>query len=286
MPPPPSKPDEPVHWPIPKFNLRVEDLLHPGASVFFQNAEALSALKDAVLSSFKWLYHTPDMAPTNVKSILLVLRPMEGVAFTRGSASEKEIHFSLDYIKRTEARAREEILGVITHEVVHCYQYNANETCPGGLIEGFADYVRLRSSLAPPHWNQNAGDKYKWDAGYETTAYFLDWIARKYGEDKIRELNERMKDAKYDEEMFSQLIGKSVQTLWKAYSDELDPLPSPPRNPTTNWPEPQLNFRVEDLEHPASQIFLEHINPVIAMTEAMASTFKWLYAQPEKAPNK
>ena len=37
-----------------------------------------------------------------------------------------------------EARARHEIQGVLTHEMVHCFQYNAKETCPGGLIEGIA----------------------------------------------------------------------------------------------------------------------------------------------------
>ncbi|KAG7099768.1 hypothetical protein E1B28_001580 [Marasmius oreades] len=213
---------------------------------------------------------------------------MEGVAYTCGSASEKEIHLSLDHIKNSEARAKEEILGVITHEIVHCYQYDARKTCPGGLIEGFADYVRLRSSLDPPHWKRNGGDKHKWDAGYETTGYFLDWIARTHGEDKLRGLNERMKDAKYDEKMFIEVTGKSVHALWKAYSHELDiPVPPPPRprNPTTNWPEPQLNFRVEDLEDPGAKIFFEHINPITALKEAMASTFKWLYAEPEKAPN-
>lgn len=74
----------------------------------------------------------------SVKEILLVLKPMPGVAHTFGSPSEKEIHFSLDYIKRCKNRARDEIMGVLVHEVVHCYQYNAEGTCPGGLIEGIA----------------------------------------------------------------------------------------------------------------------------------------------------
>jgi hypothetical protein len=70
--------------------------------------------------------------------ILLVLRPMDGVAVTFGTQSHKEIHFSLDYIKGSVKRARDEIMGVLVHEVVHCFQYNALDTCPGGLIEGMA----------------------------------------------------------------------------------------------------------------------------------------------------
>lgn len=74
----------------------------------------------------------------SVKEILLVLKPMAGVAHTFGSPSEKEIHFSLDYIKKCKNRAPDEIMGVLVHEVVHCYQYDAEGTCPGGLVEGIA----------------------------------------------------------------------------------------------------------------------------------------------------
>ena len=63
---------------------------------------------------------------------------MEGVAYTCGSRHQKEVHFSLDYIKKSINRARDEIMGVLVHEVVHCYQYDACGTCPGGLIEGIA----------------------------------------------------------------------------------------------------------------------------------------------------
>jgi hypothetical protein len=68
---------------------------------------------------------------------------MPGVAHTCGSDQHKEIHFSLDYIKPlSPAFAPTEIEGVIVHEVVHCFQYNARNTCPGGLIEGIAGMSR------------------------------------------------------------------------------------------------------------------------------------------------
>lgn len=101
---------------------------------------------------------------------------MPGVAHTTGSRTHKEIHFSLDYIanlatkpKHTPPtpapsklpdnnapippnRARDEIRGVLTHEVVHCYQYDADGTCPGGLIEGIAGtYIhQTYPALTPP----------------------------------------------------------------------------------------------------------------------------------------
>jgi Peptidase of plants and bacteria len=71
---------------------------------------------------------------------------MEGVAHACGTDKHKEIHFSLDYIKKVEARARDEIKGVLTHEVVHCFQYNGKGHCPGGLIEGVAGMSMIDQS--------------------------------------------------------------------------------------------------------------------------------------------
>ena len=166
---------------------------------------------------------------------------MEGVAHTFGTQSHKEIHFSLDHIVNSKNRAREEIRGVLVHEVVHCYQYNALDTCPGGLIEGIAgthriystfqhhdtqlstpyltDFVRLHEGLEPPHWKRvHTGE---WDAGYQTTAYFLDWIELRYGEGTIRELNECMKERKYHRRVFKELTGRPVRKLWKIYCTQL-----------------------------------------------------------------
>lgn len=75
----------------------------------------------------------------SVEKITLVFRPMPGVAHTFGSELFKEIHFSLDHIRNSAPRARDEILGVLTHEVVHCFQHTGKDVAfPGGLGEGVA----------------------------------------------------------------------------------------------------------------------------------------------------
>ena len=43
-------------------------------------------------------------------------------------------------------------------------------TAPGGLIEGIADFVRLRAGFAPPHWDPKSGKR--WDEGYAVTGFF------------------------------------------------------------------------------------------------------------------
>jgi len=212
--PPPALPS----WNIPNFVLRVDDLNHEGATIFLDNFHR-DALQTAVEASYKWLY-TPLTAPTQVNKIILILRCFDGVAYTCGTHTDKEIHLSLDYVARSVSRARDEILGVLVHEVVHCYQYNAKDTCPGGLIEGIADFVRLRAGYAPPHWKVSGGDK--WDAGYATTAYFLDWIEERCGTGTIRKLNGHMKDSTYDVEIFVTITGEPVDTLWELYCKHLE----------------------------------------------------------------
>ncbi|KAG2354004.1 peptidase of plants and bacteria-domain-containing protein [Suillus spraguei] len=133
IPMPPHDFSPPSTWKIPNFMLRVEDS-RPGASIFFECVKPKEVFKLAVEASYTWLY-TPLMAPTH---ITLVLRSFHGVAYTFGTHETKEINFSLDWIKSLEACSQDEILGVLVHEVVHCYQYNAKNTCPGGLIEDIA----------------------------------------------------------------------------------------------------------------------------------------------------
>jgi hypothetical protein len=112
------------------------------------------------------------------------------------------------------------MLGVLRHEMVHCWQWAANGTCPGGLIEGIADWVRLHSDLAPPHWKQESnGD---WDAGYQHTGYFLDYLEKRFGAGTVVKINERLRNRDYLEEDFWHVCcGHPVKSLWEAYGRSL-----------------------------------------------------------------
>ncbi|KAL8718330.1 MAG: hypothetical protein Q9181_008217, partial [Wetmoreana brouardii] len=62
----------------------------------------------------------------------------------------------------------------------------------------------------------------KWDAGYQHTGYFLEWIETSYGEGSVRRVNETLMNKKYDEEAFwTGLFGKQVQELWDEYCKTL-----------------------------------------------------------------
>ncbi|GJM91090.1 hypothetical protein PR202_ga07431 [Eleusine coracana subsp. coracana] len=146
-----------------------------------------------------------------VGAVSLVVEEMDGVAFTSGNG----IHLSAKYVGGYSAGdVKREVTGVLYHEVTHVWQWNGQGRANGGLIEGIADYVRLKAGYAPGHWvKPGQGDR--WDQGYGVTARFLDYC------DSVKPgfvalLNAKMKDG-YSDDFFAQITGKSVQRLWKDY---------------------------------------------------------------------
>lgn len=151
---------------------------------------------------------------------------MDGVAYTTGTdldSDHKEIHFALNYINGIQPAERltAEITGVLTHELVHCYQWNAHGSCPGGLIEGIADWVRLRCDLSPPHWKREIGGD--WDRGYQHTAYFLEYLETRFGEGTVRKVNEKLRKQNYHAKPFwTELLGRPVEQLYEDYCGAAD----------------------------------------------------------------
>jgi hypothetical protein len=216
----------------PKLRLHLNELSHDGIALFLSQVDACRLLPNAIDHVIQHLY-TPCLGSKvpSTRSVTLVLRSMDGVAYTTGlelDDDHKEIHLSLDYVQnfsKEPKECRHEIIGVVTHEMVHCYQYNGEGAAPGGLIEGIADFVRLKAGLAPPHWRgpkEELGEK--WDSGYQKTAYFLNWLEEQHGSGTVGKINETMRTEKYDEDKFWEGIfgkGNSIDVLWKVYCASL-----------------------------------------------------------------
>ncbi|PYH48452.1 basic secretory family protein [Aspergillus saccharolyticus JOP 1030-1] len=269
--------------PSPKFLLQIHDLRHPGSHTFLTLIPDLaSTLETALTTILETLYTSPSPSPTSnqnpkprpitfipslppTRSVTTLLRPIPGVAYTTGTdldPDHKEIHLSLSYIENCTTRyaddPRAEIVGVLTHELVHCYQHTAppeNEDTgprpPGGLIEGIADFVRLKAGLAPPHWTRPRSAKEraeKWDQGYQHTAYFLAWLEEvRVGRGAVGLVNDRLLRVGYlgekaegdgeerrsegedgsgkpGEGFWKALFGVGVEELWAEYGRYLDSL--------------------------------------------------------------
>ncbi|KAL4880889.1 hypothetical protein BJY04DRAFT_190311 [Aspergillus karnatakaensis] len=275
--------NHPPKLPTPKFRLEIHDLRHPASQLFITLIPDLAlTLESALTAIIQNLYTSPtvpapaipsttaakhNLTPTfkpcipPTRSVTILLRDIGGVAYTTGTDLDndhKEIHISLSYIQhcRTMADPLAEIVGVITHELVHCYQYaaprattdgrpdNTTPRAPGGLVEGVADFVRLKAGLDPPHWSRPKSAKErseKWDSGYQHTAYFLAWLEDvRVGKGAVGLLNDRLarvgyiregksKDEaqthgghKHKDGFWKGLFGAEIDELWEEYGTWLD----------------------------------------------------------------
>ncbi|CAL9222968.1 unnamed protein product [Arabidopsis halleri] len=104
--------------------------------------------------------------------------------------------------------------GVIYHEMVHSLQWNGADRAPGGLIEGIADYVKLKAGYVASHWVR-PGDGDRWDQGYDVTARFLDYC-NDLRNCFVADLNKKMRNG-YSDGYFVDLLGKAVNQLWRGY---------------------------------------------------------------------
>ncbi|KAI1300040.1 BSP-domain-containing protein [Xylaria venustula] len=215
-------------FPEPHLRLHLNDLTDHGTSIFLSSITPSTLLPSAVSRVQKALYVHPKKGfhIPSTRSVTVIVRPMDGVAYTTGidldPEQHKEIHFSSHYITSISPdRRSHEIEGVLVHELVHCYQHNGHGYAPGGLIEGVADWVRLGAGLAPPHWQKGEEVNGKWDAGYQHTAYFLQYLEERFGEGTVRRLNEGLRTSKYEEKSFwTGILGRPVEQLWEDYKKQ------------------------------------------------------------------
>ncbi|KAI6701610.1 hypothetical protein NL676_015934 [Syzygium grande] len=134
----------------------------------------------------------------------------DAVASTTGD----NIYINSDYIQSYDGAVRPEFTGILYHESTHVWQWNGNGMAPSSLINGIADYVRLKAGWPSKYWPKR-GSGTRWDDGFAVTAYFLEYC------DSIRagfvaDLNDLMKDH-YTDAFFVQLLGKTVDELWDDY---------------------------------------------------------------------
>ncbi|KAJ6815218.1 uncharacterized protein M6B38_135820 [Iris pallida] len=179
----------------------------------FDKEIGLDRSKHVMASASSFIWKTFGQAVPDRKNVALVtlaVESMDGVAYT----SNNGIHVSAGYIGRYSGDVAAEFAGVMYHEMTHVWQWNGKGATPSGLIEGIADYVRLKAGYVPGHWVKPGGGS-RWDQGYDVTARFLDYCGgRRDG--FVGLLNGRMKDG-YSVELFRELLGESVGQLWIDY---------------------------------------------------------------------
>ena len=123
-----------------------------------------------------------------------------------------------------------EARGAVVHEMVHVVQQygrarrnNPDATrTPGWLVEGIADYIRwflYEPETRGAEITQRNFSRAKYDGNYRITGNFLNWVTEKYAKDVVEKLNAVSREGKYNEDLWKNYTGKTVQELgaeWKA----------------------------------------------------------------------
>jgi Peptidase of plants and bacteria len=150
-----------------------------------------------------------------------------GVAGTAGT----EVFANASWIKQQLARGpQNEAVGALVHEAVHVVQHYGqgtghNET-PGWLTEGIADYIRWWK-FEPPAMRRpisatnGRGRPASYRNGYQTTAAFLEHVARNHDHEIVVKLNAAARDGRYTPELWRKYTGKTVDQLWLEFAATL-----------------------------------------------------------------
>lgn len=106
--------------------------------------------------------------------------------------------------------------------MVHVHQNNGRGTCHGGIIEGIADYCRLKLGYASTNWGGSPKPGRSWENGYEVCGFFLKWLEEKRGlKDFVVILNENLQNELWSLDLFKSLAGESISTLWELYQKDI-----------------------------------------------------------------
>ncbi|XP_077216774.1 uncharacterized protein LOC143851289 isoform X2 [Tasmannia lanceolata] len=147
----------------------------------FDNEIGLAYTKQILKTASAFIWQTFRQGEGDRKSVQHVstfidtIDTVNVIAYT----TNNEIHVSASHIESYSGDVRTEITGVLYHEMTHVWQWNGANQAPGGLIDGVADFVRLKAGFAGSDWVK-AGGGDSWDQRYVVTARFLDYCNSRF----------------------------------------------------------------------------------------------------------
>ncbi|HEX2881155.1 MAG TPA: basic secretory protein-like protein [Polyangiaceae bacterium] len=206
-----------------------------GPDIVFDNQDPdNSGNFDAVITdvetTMKWaactvcsiMYRTPEEVARTHDTITFVIDNHDGVAYAGGS----EIHLSTGHIQNypNADDALIEFRGVMVHETAHLYQTNGGNS-DGALIEGMADFVRVRAGYYGPG---RCGGGDSWDGAYTISGCFFSWLAgpcdyhdQHHPQNDLDigyRINAIMSDGKSAiQQEIETTFGSDITTLWTQY---------------------------------------------------------------------
>ena len=140
----------------------------------------------------------------------------------------KEIHLNEEWA----AENADEVKGAIVHEIAHLVQNYSSHRPPSWLLEGIADWVRwfnYEPREAQDAIRTAAAKSRVHNAGYRTTAAFLERVDKRHGRDFVRRLNAVCRAGEYNgAKTWTDLTGKTQEELAQEWRASMKPRETPP----------------------------------------------------------
>lgn len=169
-------------------------------------------------------------APTKVMFRYQEDRLMRGIpAYASRSTITMNQNWFRNELKR-EAR------GAVVHEMVHVVQGYPNgrragqQSVPGWIVEGIPDYIRwflYEPETRGAQIRNRDLSKIHHDDSYRVSGNFLDYLTRKHDAAIVSKLNACVRQGKYSEFFWNDVLGKSATELEKEWKGELLEAPKP-----------------------------------------------------------
>lgn len=139
---------------------------------------------------------------------------MPGVAHATGA----EIHCAAPWFSQN---LDGEAAGAVVHEMVHIVQQygrtRGERRNPGWMVEGLADYIRWHLYEPAEKRRTPNPDRANYTDSYQTTAAFLAYVVAAHDVKLIEKFNAAMRNGKFDDKLWEESTGKSVDELWAEY---------------------------------------------------------------------
>ena len=181
----------------------------------------------------EWYPKLVEMLPSEGFKPLtnVTIRFRDNMGGTPASAGGGTINCNAGWFRKELNR---EARGSVVHEMTHVVQSygrtrrdDPNATrMPGWLVEGIPDYIRWFLYEPQTHGaditKRNIA-RAKYDASYRVTGNFLNWVTTKYDTNLVVKLNAAGRAGKYNEQLWKEFTGKTVQELgdeWKKALEE------------------------------------------------------------------
>ncbi|KAM0036051.1 hypothetical protein Hdeb2414_s0014g00421711 [Helianthus debilis subsp. tardiflorus] len=168
------------------------------------------------INTFIWSTILKQNTPTERKPVDTIQVFIKHFPGEEAITSGYRINVSADFIGTYNGpmTLKRGFTSILYHEMTHVFQWDGEKKAPRSLVEGIGDYTVLKANYSEPGFSKpGSGDK--WDAGYDTTARFLEYCDGLVP-GFVAKLNNMMRKA-YDVLFFKNITGKPVEQLWKDY---------------------------------------------------------------------